>query len=93
MKLNLERLNNIQGTLGAIKDFEKAMNWYGDTTKAGPAYLIVKEPGGTDYINLQIDRQTFLDIMREQKAKYIRHLEERFDGFEYDPDAHWSGDR
>lgn len=95
MKLNLERLNSIAVTLNAIRDIENAIKWYEDTSKAGPAYMQVRSPSNSthDGIGFQLDRIDFLVIMEAQKAKLIKHLEERFDGFEYDPNAEWTGDK
>ena len=92
MKLNLARLESIAITLNAISDIEKAMEWYADTSKVGPAYMTVRGPDRRHDVELQIDRQEFLELMKSRKEKYIKHLEERFDGFEYDPEAHWTGD-
>ena len=94
MKINLARLRSIEMTLKALADIEKTMAWYEDTSKAGPAYIAVKDPTGLakPTVDLQIDRQDFLDLMELRKEQLIRHLEERFDGFEYDPDADWAGD-
>ena len=95
MKLNLGRLQSIETTLKAIADIENAMAWYEDTSKTGPAYMKVKNPVSNmmDHaLEIQIDRQDFLDLMELRKEQLIRNLEERFDGFEYDPDAYWAGD-
>ena len=92
MKLNIYRLESIAITLKAIDVIEKAMEWYADTSKVGPAYMTVRDPVSGENVELQIDRQEFLELMKSRKEKYIKHLEERFDGFEYDPEAHWTGD-
>lgn len=91
MKLNLDRLHSIQTTLEAIADMETAMEWYSNTTKAGPAYLRV-EHSGKGEVKFQMDRVDFLALMESEKDKLIRHLEHRFKGFEYDPNASWKGD-
>jgi hypothetical protein len=33
-----------------------------------------------------------VETFKAQIASYVKHLEERFDGFEYDPEAKWTGD-
>ena len=94
MKMNLTRLQNIAVTLGSIAEIEKCLEWYADTSKVDPAYVSVRAPAGLlEAIALQIDRQDFVDFMQSQKEKLIKNLEDRFDGFQYDPDAQWSGDR
>jgi hypothetical protein len=94
MKLNLARLDSIAITLNAVAEIEKAMEWYADTSKVGPAYMSVRAPvsGESISIDVQVDRQEFLEFMKARKEKLIKHLEERFDGFEYDPEADWAGD-
>jgi hypothetical protein len=93
MKLNKGRLHSISITLDVIADIEKSIEWYGDTSKSGPAYISIREPNAISTIDVQIDRKTFVEIMEAQKAKLIKNLEDRFEGFEYDPDAHRSGDK
>jgi len=93
MKMNLARLKSIEITLKAIADIEKAMSWYEDTSKPGPAYLEVKTPNKLDGVDMQLDREDFLLMMDARKRKLIAGLEERFNGFEYDPEADWAGDK
>lgn len=93
MKLNTARLNSIAITLEAIDKIEEALKWY-DEVGGGPAYMTVTPPaGGSKSIALQFEREHFRAFMLFRKAQLIRHLEERFDGFEYDPAAPWTGDR
>jgi hypothetical protein len=94
MKLNLRRLETIAITLKAIQQIDQVMEWYKDTTKAGPVYLSVKAPpltgiGSTD---VQVDREPFLEFMQARKDYLIQHLEDRFEGFQYDLNASWHGD-
>ena len=91
MKLNLQRLKSIQTTLGAIEDINKAINWYKEDV-AGPAYMNVSTPGSNEVVYLQFDRNHFHEFMTARRDHLINHLQERFEGFEYDPEAHWSGD-
>ena len=86
MKLNLARLNSIAITLEAIEKMERLIEIYSED-KPGPAYLLVN-----DSVELQIDRKLMVETLKAQIASYVKHLEERFDGFEYDPDAKWTGD-
>lgn len=91
MKLNLARLNSIQVTLKAIQDIDEALEWYRED-KPGPAYVKVQNPYDGSAVHAQFDRDEFREFMNERKQKLIRHLEERFEGFEYDPKADWTGD-
>lgn len=92
MKLNTARLNSIAITLEAIDKIDEALKWYED--RGGPAYMTVSPPAGASKsIALQFDHEHFREFMKFRKTQLIRHLEERFDGFEYDPEAHWTGDR
>lgn len=91
MKLNLARLNSIAITLEAIEKMERLIEIYSED-KPGPAYLLAKRVGD-DSVELQIDRKLMVETLKAQIASYVKHLEERFDGFEYDPDAKWNGDR
>jgi hypothetical protein len=93
MKLNLDRLNSISHTLRAIADIEEAMSWYADTSKVGTAYMTVKSPCAGGGVDIQVDRTVFLELAQNLKQELISNLEQRFDGFEYDPEAPWSGDR
>lgn len=92
MKLNLARLNSIKHTLEAIEQIDQALEWYKDA-KPGPAYMSVSPPGSNEVISLQFEREHFRKFMTERRAYLIQHLEERFDGFEYDADADWTGDK
>lgn len=86
MKLNLARLNSIAITLEAIEKMERLIEIYSED-KPGPAYLLAY-----DSVELQIDRKLMVETLKAQIASYVKHLEERFDGFEYDPEAKWTGD-
>lgn len=94
MKLNSARLNSIAITLEAIDKIEEALKWYKEDLP-GPAYMTVNPPGSavSKSVAIQFEREHFRSFMEFRKAELIRNLEERFDGFEYDPDADWFGDR
>ena len=94
MKLNLKRLNSISTTLEAIDEIDKALEMYVDDLP-GPAYMDVRHPRapGTGSIQIQFDRTHFRKFMNERKQELIKNLEDRFDGFEYDPEASWTGDK
>lgn len=93
MKMNLDRAKSMTITLSAIADIERAMEWYSDTSKVGPAYMYVTSPMGEhEKVHIQLDRKVFLEMMEAHKNHLISNLEERFEGFEYDPEAHWAGD-
>jgi len=93
MKMNLARLNSIQTTLEAIQDIDEALEWYKED-KPGPAYMKVRNPKhSSDATDMQFDRELFRRFMNEHKQQLIRSLEERFEGFEYDPEADWKGDK
>ena len=90
MKLNLDRLRSIQVTLEAIRDVDNIIKHYEDLTKSDPVYCSVET--GYCNIEMQFDRAMFNTLIRTHKQNLINHLEDRFDGFEYDPDADWTGD-
>jgi len=90
MKLNLARLNSISITLEAIEKMEHLIEVYSED-KPGPAYLLAK-PVGHSNVDLQIDRKLIVEVLKAQIMSHVKHLEERFDGFEYDPEAKWTGD-
>jgi len=90
MKLNLARLNSIAITLDAIEKMERLIYIYSED-KPGPAYLLAK-PVGQSSVELQIDRKLMVETLKAQIMSHVKHLEERFEGFEYDPEAKWHGD-
>lgn len=90
MKLNLARLASIKTTLEAVAQFDDLIEYYSHDLP-GPAYLTVKRRDAVD-MDIQIDRKLMLELIKTQRDQYIKHLEDRFDGFEYDPDAKWTGD-
>lgn len=94
MKLNLKRLNSIKTTLQAIDEIEKALEMYVDDFPS-PVHMFVQHPSapGTGSIQIQFDRTHFRKFMNERKQELIKHLEDRFEGFEYDPEASWVGDK
>ena len=92
MKLNLDRLETIGTTLEAISDIETALKWY-EKDLPGPAYIEVRHPQNNNWTaKVQFERKHFREFMEERRRQLIQHLEERFEGFEYDPDAPWAGD-
>ena len=92
MKLNMERLDSIGTTLRAIRDIEIALEWY-EKDLPGPAYIEVGHPQNETWtVSVQFKREQFREFMKERRQQLIQHLEERFEGFEYDPDAPWTGD-
>lgn len=92
MKLNLHRLKTIAHTLAAIEDIDCALLWYQENLP-GPSYVRVRQPDCADnFVHLHLEREVLREALEKQKKKLIQHLEERFDGFEYDPDADWTGD-
>jgi hypothetical protein len=93
MKLNLERLRTIGITLEAIRELEETVEWYSDTTKAGAVHVTVKRPGyGEHGVNVQFDRECYIEFAQARIQHMIDHLKERFPDFEYDPKASWHGD-
>ena len=94
MKLNLDRLHTIGITLQAIDDLEKTIEWYSDTTKVGPVYVSVKSPSNSSVnsVEIQFDRADYIAFAQARIQHLIDHLKDRFEGFEYDPKAHWTGD-
>jgi hypothetical protein len=93
MKLNLKRLKSIETTLEAIESIDKSIEWYKEDLP-GPAYMTVTEPcaGQSNTVHFQVDRKDFREFMNQRKKQLIEHLEDRYKGFEYDPDADWKGD-
>lgn len=92
MKLNMKRLDSIGITLRAIREIEDALEWY-EKDLPGPAYVEVSNPHNETWtVNVQFERKHFREFMKERRRQLIQHLEERFEGFEYDPDAPWEGD-
>jgi hypothetical protein len=92
MKMNLERLKSIATTLEAINEIEKSLEWY-QQDLPGPAYMAVTEPcAGHNTVHFQVDRKDFREFMNLRKKQLIEHLKDRYEGFEYDPDADWKGD-
>jgi len=93
MKMNLARLKAIETTLQAIEDIDKALELYSQDLP-GPAYLVVKKAHALKSpIEIQFEREHFRQFMNERKQELIKNLEDRFDGFEYDSEASWSGDK
>lgn len=86
MKLNLRRLESIRRTLEAVDDIDLALSWYLQD-KCGPGYVRVREPSYDNFIDLQLDREELVELLEGKKQKLIESLEQRYDGFEYDPDA------
>lgn len=93
MKLNLARLHSIENTLKAIENCNQAIEWYKDTTKAGPAYITVKDPSMQKATDIQLSRECLIELIESHRDWLIQNLEDRFEGFEYDPNAPWHGDK
>lgn len=92
MKLNLSRTEAIAVTLKAVEDIDRALSWYKDDLP-GPGYVRVRQPLCRDnFVDIQLEREVLREALENQKQRLIQQLEDRFEGFEYDPDAEWTGD-
>lgn len=88
MKLNLDRLKSIETTLEAIDRIERMLKSYCEDSP-GPVYMIVETSDREQREPIQFSREHFREFMNQRKQQLIQHLEERFEGFEYDASASW----
>lgn len=85
MKLNIGRLNAIKTSLEKITKIDKLLERYGEEY-TGAVSASIKMAVYVD-LDVQFDTVYFREFLISERDRLIKSLEDRYEGFEYDPDA------